>query len=103
MSKKPYRTHSSALKVQLLRKHLLDKIPVSQLCEEHSIKPSVFYSWQKDLFERGSMVFDCAKKAQVDSRARQIKQLETKLIQKNEILAELMQEHINLKKKCGEI
>ena len=30
----------------LRRRHLLDKVPVSDLCEELSLKPTVFYRWQ---------------------------------------------------------
>jgi len=35
-------------KVAILRWHLVDKIPVSGLCEEHGLRPTVFYRWQKE-------------------------------------------------------
>ena len=31
----------------------MDKVPVSDLCEELSLKPTVFYRWQKEFFENG--------------------------------------------------
>ena len=40
-------------KVAILRRHLVDKVPVSELCEELSLRPTVFYRWQKELFENG--------------------------------------------------
>lgn len=105
MQKKTYRSHSPELKIKVLRRHIMDKVPVSELCEEHDIKPSVFYSWQKDLFERGAVVFNSGKKGrpQENKQQKRIHQLEAKLTQKNEVLAELMQEHINLKKEFGGI
>ena len=44
-------------KVAILRRHLVDKIPVSELCEELGLRPTVFYRWQKELFENGAAVF----------------------------------------------
>src|ERR1700722_18196066 len=41
-------------KVAILRRHLVDKIPVSELCEELGLRPTVFYRWQKELFENGA-------------------------------------------------
>jgi hypothetical protein len=34
-----------------LKRHLLDKLPVSDLCEDLSLKPTVFYRWQKEFFQ----------------------------------------------------
>src|ERR1035437_560445 len=44
-------------KVSVLRRHLLDKVPISDLCEELSLKPTVFYRWQKEFFENGAAAF----------------------------------------------
>jgi transposase len=41
-------------KVAILRRHLLDQIPVSDLCEEMNLQPTVFYRWQKEFFENGT-------------------------------------------------
>jgi transposase-like protein len=45
-------------KVAILRRHLLDKVPVSELCEEKGIRPTVFYRWQKEFFENGAAAFE---------------------------------------------
>jgi len=34
-------------KAAILRRHLADKVPVSDLCDEYHLQPSVFYLWQR--------------------------------------------------------
>ena len=89
-------------KVSALRRHHLDKVPVSDLCTELSIAPSMFYRWQKDLFENGAQVFVQVRNDEIGKRDRRIKDLEAKLITKNEVVAELLEEHVRLKKSHGE-
>ena len=61
MSKtKPRRHLTGQERVTILRRHLVEKVPVSDLCEEHGIHPTLFYRWQKDWFEHGALVFDTA-------------------------------------------
>jgi transposase-like protein len=94
-------------KVAILRRHLVDKVPVSDLCEEHGIHPTLFYRWQKDWFEQGAVVFDAPRgrarnDRQEDAAARRITALQEKLRRKDEVLSELMEEHVALKKSLGE-
>ena len=103
MSKRTNRIYSPAFKIKLLRKHLADKISVSLLCEEHKIKPSLFYKWQNDLFNNGDVVFENLKADKIHNHyQKQLEGLKNKLTNKNEVLAELMQEYVNLKKELGE-
>jgi transposase len=44
--RKERKHYTAEEKVAVLRRHLLDKVPVSDLCEELSLKPTVFYRWQ---------------------------------------------------------
>ena len=39
--------YSGIEKVQILRRHLVDKTPVSDICDEYRLQPAVFYRWQK--------------------------------------------------------
>ena len=55
--RKERKHYRSEEKVGILRRHLLDKVPVSELCEELSLKPTVFYRWQKEFFENGAAAF----------------------------------------------
>ena len=92
-------------KVALLRLHLLEKKPVSDLCQEHNLAVNLFYLWQKQLFENGAAAFENTakrRKAGADATDRTIAALEDKLQRKNEVLAELMEEHVQLKKELGE-
>jgi transposase len=97
--------HSSQDKVAILRLHFLEKKPVSDLCDQFGIHPTLFYRWQKDFFENGAAAFEQkgkGRKAEQDGKDRKIANLEGKLQQKNEVLAELMQEYVQLKKELGE-
>lgn len=104
MSDKARKHFSPAEKVVVLRKHLIERIAVSDLCDEYKIAPTVFYHWQKQLFENGSAVFTngAKEKAKPTEQQHRIAQLEQKLQRKAEVLSELMEEHIALKKNLGE-
>jgi transposase len=99
MSKKR-KQYNSQEKMTILRKHLLEGIAVSDVCEEYGIQPSVFYRWQKTLFEQGSQVFERGQGGQ-GKQQRQIEALQQKLSKKDEVLAELMEEYVALKKSSG--
>src|SRR5450432_151493 len=91
-------------KVAILKRHLLDKVPVSDLCDELDIYPTQFYAWLKEFFENGHVAFDNGRKSKAmeDAQLKKIDQLEAKLVRKNEVMAELMEAHTELKKSLGE-
>ncbi len=101
--KKQRKHYTGEEKVAILRRHLLDKEPVSQLCDELGLQPTVFHRWQKEFFDNGAAAFQ--KKALAKPRAEQkrIEYLEKKIQTKDEVLAELMAEHVALKKSHGEL
>jgi transposase len=89
-------------KVAIVKRHLVDGVPVSDLCDEHQLLPNQFYQWQKQLFEGGAAAFDRQSKPAGPSPAeRRVQQLEAKLAVKNEVIAELMEENVSLKKNDG--
>ena len=90
-------------KLAVLREHLIEKVPLSEVCRKHNLQPTLFYQWQKKLFEEGAAVFDARpdNPRQQAAEARKLAAIESKLQQKNEVLAELMGEHVALKKKLG--
>jgi len=45
-------------KVAILRRHLVEGVSVSDLCDEHGLNPTMFYRWQKELFENGATAFE---------------------------------------------
>jgi transposase-like protein len=103
MSKQQRRHFSAQEKVKVLRLHLLEGKAISALCEEHGIQPSLFYNWQRQFFENGTRAFegDPADRSQ-NKLHKQIEHLEGRLRRKHEVLSELMEEHIQLKKELGE-
>jgi len=90
-------------KVAILRRHLLDHVPVSDLCDELNLQPTVFYRWQKEFFENGVNAFEKKAPHPNSSTEKKIAALEEKLKRKNEVMGELMEEHIQLKKNLGEL
>jgi transposase-like protein len=92
-------------KVAILREHLLDKTPVSEVCDRHHIAVSMFYLWQKEFFENGHRAFAANGRRQhriEDARQVKIDALQAKLQRKDGVIAELMEEHVELKKSLGE-
>lgn len=90
-------------KVRVLRRHLVDKVPVSDLCEEYGIQPTVFYRWQKQLFEGAADLFERQSPRKDRKSEAKVQALESKIRKKDEVLAELMEEHVALKKSLGEL
>ena len=88
-------------KLAILRKHLLEGVAVSEICDEHGLQPTVFYRWQKQLFEEGAVVFRRPNDTEAKRLQRQVTQLEEKLVKKNEVLGELLEEYVTLKKDLG--
>jgi transposase len=101
--RKPRKTYTSVQKIAILRRHLIDRVPVSDLCDEHHLSPTVFYLWQKQLFENGPAALERRNAAPEGRLQRTIAALRDKLQRKNEVVAELMEEHIKLKKELGEL
>ena len=88
-------------KVNIIRRHLLEKKPISDLCDEYNIKPTQFYQWQKMFFENGAAAFETQNSTEQKQRQKNISSLETKLAHKDQVIAEIMEEHIKLKKSNG--
>ena len=98
---KKRKNYPATEKVAIIKRHLVDKVPVSDLCDQHGIHPTVFYRWQKDFFENGAAAFAKADRGQQREERKRLEQLQAKLQTKNEVLSELMEEHVRLKKTLG--
>jgi transposase len=101
--RKPRKNYTAAEKVAILRRHLVDHIPVSDLCDQQQLSPTLFYSWQKQFFENGAAALERKTSSAESRHLRTIEFLQQKLQRKNEVVAELMEEHIQLKKELGEL
>jgi transposase-like protein len=92
-------------KATILKRYLVDKVPISDLCDEYGIKPTQIYTWQKILFENAEDAFERPNNRVVKSSEQdeKIARLQAKLQQKNEVISELMEENIRVKKSIGEL
>lgn len=100
--KKEYRHWSAEDKAKLLRRHLIERVPISRICEEANLAPSLFQRWQEQLFQNAVFSLE-TKRPERNQEQQRIEKLEQKIRQKDEVLAELMAEHIALKKALGEL
>jgi len=98
------RTFTAQEKAAVVKRYLVDKIPVSDLCDELGLQPTQIYQWQKQLFDNADAAFSKPgrKLKPDDAKDRKIQALEAKIQLKNEVVAELLQEHVQLKKELGE-
>jgi transposase-like protein len=101
--KKTRKHYNGEEKVAILRRHLLGQEPISKLCDELGLQPTVFYRWQKEFFENGAAAFQAKTRNNHPAEQERIDYLEKKIQVKDEVLAELMAEHIALKKSLGEL
>jgi len=89
-------------KVKIIREHLLGGRPLSEVCDKYSIAPTQFYQWQKTFFENGTAAFAPKKPGREYDLENKVKQLNKKLARKDEVIAELVEHNIDLKKKHGQ-
>ena len=102
----PRRHFGTDQKATILKRYLVDKVPISDLCDEYGIKPNQIYAWQKILFDHAETAFQQAggrAASKVSAQEEKIVRLENKLQQKNEVIAELMEENVRAKKATGEL
>jgi len=102
-------------KATIVRRHLADKMPVSDLADEYHIQPSLIYLWIKQVLDQAERAFqqpsggkrrqaaEDAKDRRIARLEEQLAQKEAKLAQKNEVIAELMEDNIRSKKAVGEL
>jgi transposase len=85
--KKQRKQYAPEEKVAILRRHLLEKEPISKLCDEVGLQPTVFYRWQKEFFENGAAAFEQRRPSNHSADQERIAYLEKKIQTKDEVLA----------------
>ncbi len=106
MPRKKRRRHfTPEEKSAILRRHLSDKVSVADLCDEYKIQPSVFYGWQRQLFDNAALALEPKRRADrretlLDSK---VEALEAKLRRKDQVIAEISEEFVKAKKEIGEL
>jgi len=69
---------SGTEKVAILKRHLVEKVAMSALCEQHELLPTQIYNWLKEFFENGHAAFDNGRASKAventkDQRSRNLK------------------------------
>jgi transposase-like protein len=104
MSKRSRRRYTPEQKAALLREHLVDNKPVSEICSVAEIQPSVFYKWERDLLAAAPSLFATRRAPNREQELEaKVAALEAKLIRKDAIIAEVSEEYVKLKKELGEL
>jgi len=93
-------------KLAIVKSHLMGKKPISELSEKYGVPPSSIYQWQNQLFTGGISAFERKNDRQsgrgaVSRYEQEIADLKEKLATKNEVVGEIMEEMIKLKKANG--
>ena len=105
--KRTRRSYTPEQKAAILRRHLVDKVPVSDICDEYKLQPSVFYGWHKQLTENMELALQTTgrRRAADTSEAKlagEVEALKAKLARKDSVIAEISEEFVTLKKELGE-
>lgn len=90
-------------KVRILREHLIEGRPVSDVCDAFGLRPSQFYQWQALLFENGAAAFRKEREQEVTRLRKRIEELQARLTQKDRGIAEISEEYVTAKKAAGAI
>lgn len=100
---KPRRYFTSEKKAQVVRRHLAEKVAVSDLADEFGIQPSQIHTWVKQVLDQAEKAFERTSGSDRKEKAKeaQIARLEEKLTTKNEVISELMEENVKAKKANG--
>jgi transposase-like protein len=99
------RSYTATEKADAVRMHLADKKPVSDIAEQLNIHTTVIHGWIRAALAQIERAFDDPRSQAAAQRndKKQIDKLKARIDQKNEVIAELMQENIQAKKDNGEL
>jgi transposase-like protein len=105
--KRTRRQFSSEDKAEAVKRHVMNGEAVSAICEDLGIAPNLFYRWQKELFDHAAAAFEVKGRGnRPDGKAhtleKRVESLEAKLAHKDNVIAEIAQEYVALKKSLGE-
>ncbi len=101
---KSRRHFTAEQKAEVVRRHVSGKEPVSNLADELHVQPTQIHAWVKQVLDQAARAFvKSGGRRADDSKDQRIAALEQKLAKKNEVVAELMEEHVQLKKVLGEL
>lgn len=98
------RHYTPEQKVKILREHLENQVSLSELGEKYQIHMNDLYRWKKQLFEGAAEIFNRSQNGKASADEKKVEHLKEKLKSKDQLISELVEENIGLKKNLnGEI
>ncbi|MBI3467435.1 MAG: transposase [Planctomycetes bacterium] len=99
------RSFTPPQKAEIVRRHLAGKEAVSDLADELGLQPSQIHQWVKHVLDQAERAFERTStgRRNDDAKDRRIEHLQAKLANKNEVIAELLEENVRAKKATGEL
>lgn len=105
-TKQTRRHRTAEEKAAILKRHLQDKVPISQICAEEQMQPCVFHEWMRQLLANASLALEGSTKRKTPvadpKLADKVAQLEKRLSRKDEVIACISEEFVKLKNELGE-
>ena len=93
--------HTPQEKTAILREHLINRVPVSDLCDQHGLHPTLFYRWQKTVFEGMPTLFETKRDSETSRLQKQNEVLKEKLANKDTVIGQIMEDYVAVKKSLG--
>ena len=106
-NKRIRRQFSSEDKASAVKRHVVNGEAISAICEDLGLTPKMFYRWRKEMFDHAAAAFEVKgngkrENSRVRSLKRQNDKLRAKLTHKDNVIAEITEDYVRLKKNLGE-
>ena len=82
MTKSKKKFHTPEEKVAILKKHFVEGVPLSDICDHYGLHPSVFYRWKRAFFEKRHLAFQQSKDSGTSELEKKVSKVERKLTQR---------------------
>jgi len=100
---KKRKNYTAEEKVVILKEHLVGKAPVSDLCDRYEIHPTLFYKWQKLMFENMAVALESKSDPKTNRLQKENTKLREKISLKDAVISEIMEDYIAVKKSHGDL
>lgn len=96
-NQKPRRQLPAATKLQILKEGRSTNLPISQVCEQYEINPTLFYQWEQIADRAALMALQGQPRGRKKLRPTE-EALRAEVQRLREVIAELSSENLQLKK-----
>jgi transposase-like protein len=93
--------YTAEQKVKIVREHLVNRVPISELAARYGINPTLIHNWQKQLFEGATETFATKRGPQAVPTAKQKareEKLDVRLRERESLISDLLLDNLRLKK-----